>query len=542
MVSPSGYTFAPASNCEQFDKLFRPPYSLLAMHMKQARTLCATLLFASLVNARAACAQAVGIFEGQSDVGTVDPPGSAQFDASTGNYTLTSSGANLWGTTDGFHFVWKKASGDMALAADIDFPAKTGTHSEHRKAILIFRQTLDAGSAYADAALHGSGLTGLQFRRASGEATQSIELNIDTPARVRLEKRGDTFTMYVSLHGEPLHQSGAATKLHLDEPFYAGIGLSAHDAHAVETATFAHLEFTPLAAPAPVLYSTLNAIEIDPAAPRSTIAYAALGRAQAPNWSRDGGSLLFTQDGRLYTVSADGKGTPRAVDTGTASDCSGSHGFSPDGKWLAASCAMPGLTGRHVAIFPATGGAPRLVTANVGYFHSWSPDGKTIVFTRSGHGANNIYAISVDGGPETALTSVTGISDDPDYSPDGQYIYFNTDRWGGMQIARMKPDGSNVEQITFDNFHNWTPHPSPDGKSIVFISYPAEITTHAANKDIALRILSSSDNKIRVLTNLVGGDGTMNVNSWSPDSKRLAFVSYQLLPVEDRNAANATNK
>jgi Tol biopolymer transport system component len=137
---------------------------------------------------------------------------------------------------------------------------------------------------------------------------------------------------------------------------------------------------------------------------------------------------------------------------------------------------------------------------------------------------------------------VTGISDDPDYSPDGQYIYFNTDRWGGMQIARMKPDGSNVEQITFDNFHNWTPHPSPDGKSIVFISYPAEITTHAANKDIALRILSSSDNKIRVLTNLVGGDGTMNVNSWSPDSKRLAFVSYQLLPVEDRNAANATNK
>jgi TolB protein len=506
------------------------------MHSKQARALCAILLFASLLLGRTAYGQTLGIFEDQSDVGAVDPPGSAQFDASTGVYSLTSSGANLWGTTDGFHFVWKKASGDIALAADIDFPVKTGAHSEHRKAILIFRQTLDADSAYADAAVHGSGLTGLQFRQAKGDTTQSIELNIDTPSSVRLEKRGDTFTLFVSLHGEPLHQSGAAVKLHLDEPFYAGIGLSAHDAHAVETAAFSHLEFSQLGPPAPALYSTLQAIEIDPASRRSTVAFSMLGRAQAPNWSRDGSSLLFNQDGRIYTVSADGKGTPHAIDTGTASDCSGSHGFSPDGKWLAVSCAMPGMSGRHVAIIPSGGGAPRLLTVNVGYFHSWSPDGKTILFTRSGHGANNIYAIPVDGGGETALTNGTGISDDPDYSADGQYIYFNTDRWGGMQIARMKPDGSHVEQITFDNLHNWTPHPSPDGKSIVFISYPADVTTHAANKGIALRILSTSDNKIRVLTNLVGGDGSMNVANWSPDSKRLAFMSYQLLPAEGNSA------
>jgi Tol biopolymer transport system component len=511
------------------------------MHSNYARTLCATLLFASSLFVPAAHAQSFGIFEGQSDVGTVNPPGSAHFDASMGVYTITSSGANLWGTTDGFHFLWKKVSGDVALAADIDFPVKTGTHSEHRKAILIFRQTLDADSTYADAAQHGSGLTGLQSRQAEGETTQSIELNIDAPSRVRLEKRGDTFTMFVSLHGEPLHQSGAAIKLHLDEPFYAGIGLSAHDAHAVETATFSHLEFTPLVPPAAAqtlaLYSTVQAMEIDPSARRSTVAYTAQARAQAPNWSRDGGSLLFNQDGRIYTVSTDGKGTPQAIDTGTATDCSGSHGFSPDGKWLAISCSIPGMTGRHVAIIPSAGGAPRLLTTEVGYFHSWSPDGKTILFTRGGHGANNIYAISIDGGPERALTSGTGISDDPDYSADGQYVYFNTDRWGGMQLARMKPDGSHVEQITFDNFHNWTPHPSPDGKSIVFISYPQDVTTHAANKDITLRILSTSDNKIRVLTSLVGGDGSMNVANWSPDSKRLAFVSYQMLPGEETGSS-----
>jgi TolB protein len=497
------------------------------------RPVCTVSVFACSLGA-GVYAQSLGIFEGQSDVGSVNPPGSAQYSLATGVYTITSSGANLWSTTDGFHFLWKKASGDIALTADIDFPVKTGAHSAHRKAILIFRQSLDADSAYADAAQHGSGLTGLQFRMAKGDTTQSIELDIDAPSRVRLEKRGDTFTMFLSRHGEPLHPSGSSIRLHLDEPFYAGIGLSAHDAKAVETATFSHLEYEQLAPPAAssalTLYSTVQAIAIDPSSRRSTMVYTAPARAQAPNWSRDGSSLVFNEDGRLYSVPVDGKGAPQPIDTGSATDCSGSHGFSPDGKWLAISCALPGMTGRHLAIIPAGGGTPRLLATNVSYFHSWSPDGKTILFTRGDHGSNNIYAISADGGPETALTTGTGISDDPDFSADGESIYFNTDRWGGMQIARMKPDGSQVEQITFDSFKNWTPHPSPDGKSIVFISYNPDVTTHASDQDITLRILSTADNKIRVLTNLVGGNGSMNVPNWSPDSKRLAFVSYEKLP------------
>jgi len=149
----------------------------------------------------------------------------------------------------------------------------------------------------------------------------------------------------------------------------------------------------------------------------------------------------------------------------------------------------------------------------------------------------NILSISVEGGAETALTTGDGMSDDPDYSADGKYIYFNTDRWGGMQIARMLADGSHTEQVTFDNFNNWTPHPSPDGKSIVFLSYDKTVTGHPANKDIALRILSTADNKVRVLVNLVGGTGTMNVPNWSPDSNHLAFVSYQMLPAEDTGSS-----
>jgi TolB protein len=504
-----------------------------------ARSLCVCALCASLPGAPGAVAQSIGIFEGQSDVGSVTPAGSAHYDLNTGVYTVTSAGADMWSSTDGFHFAWKRAQGDVALTADIDFPDqfpdKAGAHNPHRKAVLIFRQTLDADGAYVDVAQHGDGMTGLQFRETKGDTTQSIELDLGAPKRVRLEKRGDAFTMLVSLHGEPLHASGATIKLHLDEPFYAGIGVSAHNPNGLETATFSHLEFEQLA-PAGDSGGLLSSLEtIDPAQRRATIVYAARANVQAPNWTRDGSALIFNQDGRLYTVTADGKSAPQALDTGNATGCNGSHGLSPDGKWLAITCTTPGSPGNRVYVIPAAGGTPRMVTANPdSYFHSWSPDGKTVLFVRPGSGPQkgtlNIYAIAAAGGAETALTTGTGVNDDPDFSADGQFIYFNTDRWGGMQIARMHSDGSQVEQMTSDTMHNWTPHPSPDGKYVVFLSYGPEVTTHAANKDILLRELSLSDGKTRVVRRLVGGSGTMNVPNWSPDSKRFAFVAYDLTP------------
>ncbi len=182
---------------------------------------------------------ALGIFEGQSDVGNVVPPGALAFDAASQVYTVSAAGANLWSTMDGFHFVWKKVSGDLALSADINFPASTGNPSPHRKAVLMFRQTLDADGIYADAAQHGSGMTALQYRRDRDATTQDIELNIDAPHRIRLEKRGDVITMFLSLHGEPLHQVGASIKLHLGWSFYAGIGVCSHNKDVTEKATFA---------------------------------------------------------------------------------------------------------------------------------------------------------------------------------------------------------------------------------------------------------------------------------------------------------------
>lgn len=493
------------------------------------------------VAAAQARGEALGIFEGQSDVGSVTPAGTMNYDPASRVYTMTSAGANLWTNIDGFHFAWKKMSGDVSLTADMDFPVTTGNPSPHRKAILIFRQTLDADGVYADAAQHGVGMTALQYRRARGAMTQDIELNIDPPKTVRLEKRGDNFTMFLSLKGEPLHQTGSTMKLHLEEPFYVGIGVCSHNKDVVETATFSNVELKQLAHPAAAvpmsLYSTLQTVSIDASAVRQTVVRTIRGHMEAPNWTRDGKTLIFNQDGHISKISADG-GDAKMVDTGAAIKCTGSHGLSPDGKWLAISCGMPDKPEVRVYIVPADGSAPRLVTPNPNsYWHSWSPDGKTILFVRPNQGSLIDYAIPAEGGEEKALTPLVGLSDDPDYSPDGQYIYFNSNRGGGtMQIWRMKPDGSEPEQITSDGMNNWTPHPSPDGKSILFLSYPAAITGHPANKDVALRILSTSDRSIRTLVNIVGGSGTDNVPCWAPDGQHFAFVSYQMLPTEENGS------
>jgi hypothetical protein len=498
-------------------------------------TLCIVALCAVLTP-HAARAQSVGIFESQSDVGSITPPGTSVYDPATGTYTLTSAGANLWGTTDAFHYLWKKASGDLTLTADIDFPYSAGDHNPHRKAILIFRQTLDAGSPYADAALHGVGLTALQYRRTDAGITEGLELNIALPHRLRIEKRGDTFTMYVAATpGAPLHQVGASAQIHLQEPFYIGIGLCSHDPNKTEKAVFSHvtMEKTEPLPSALALFSTLNTIGDDHDARRAEIVASTQGHMEAPNWTHDGKMLIFNQDGKIMTVPVDG-GTPQPLYIGDATHCNGSHGLSPDGTELAISCATPGKPESRVYIVPLAGGAPRLVTEHPNsYWHSWSPDGKTIVFTRPDRGSSNIFAISVHGGEEHALTTGAGISDDPDCSPDSQFIYFNSDRGGTMQIWRMHPDGSSPEPITTDDFVNWTPHVSPDGKSMVFISYGKGTAGHPANQPIALRIMTLEDRRIHILFNLTGGSGTMNVPSWAPDSKHLAFVSYQMLPSEE---------
>jgi TolB protein len=176
--------------------------------------------------------------------------------------------------------------------------------------------------------------------------------------------------------------------------------------------------------------------------------------------------------------------------------------------------------------------AARLITPDSpSYWHGWSPDGKTLAFCGERNGEFDVYTIPAAGGAETRLTTAKGLDDGPDYSPDGKYIYFNSVRTGLMQIWRMKPDGSDQEQVTSDDYNNWFAHISPDGKWMVFITFQKDVEGHPANKDVMLRLMSlSGDKKITTLARLFGGQGTINVPSWSPDSEELAYVSYELVP------------
>ncbi len=473
--------------------------------------------------------QPVGIFENHGDIGTVLHPGVATYDDANKSYTLAGSGENMWLSTDAFQFVWKKVSGDVTLTADISFIG-AGVNP-HRKAVLMVRQSLDADSAYADLALHGSGLTSLQYRDGKGAATHEIQANISAPKRLRLEKRGEYVFMELAGEGEELHMAGGSTRVPMDGSFYVGIGVCSHDKDVVEKAVFSNVAITTApqkSSDEAKLYSTLETVAIS-STDRHVI-YVAPERFEAPNWTPDGTALIFNRNGRIERIPVEG-GKPEIIDTGFAIHCNNDHGISPDAKWLAISDQSQEDDRSNVYIVPIGGGAPRRITQkSPSYWHGWSPDGKTLAFAGERDDEFDIYTIPAAGGEETRLTTAKGLDDGPEYSPDGSYIYFNSVRTGGMQIWRMKPDGSGQEQITSDDFNNWFPHISPDGQRMVFLTYDKSVTGHPENKDVMLRLMSLSDKKVTVLAKLFGGQGTINVPSWSPDSTQLAFVSFQLKP------------
>jgi WD40 repeat protein len=477
------------------------------------------------------------LFESHGDVGDVRHEGSAAHDAAKGTYTLTGSGENMWAAADGFQFAWKKVSGDVSLAADISFPETGG--DPHKKAVLIVRQSLDADSAYADVAVHGNGLTALQTRDEKGAATHEIQSNTSGPKRVRLQKIGSYVYMYVSGaggSGDDLRFGGGSMRVKLEEPFYVGIGVCAHDKDATETAVFSKVDLV-TGAPAPVrqpsLYSTLETITVSSTDRRVVRVFP--GRFEAPNWTPDGTTLVFNGNGRLQKIAVGG-GDVQLIDTDFATRLNNDHGISPDGTLLAISDQSQEERRSIIYTVPIEGGMPTRVTqASPSYWHGWSPDGKTLAFAGERNGNLDIYTIPADGGPvesskETRLTTEQGPDDGPEYSPDGKYIYFDSGRSGTMQIWRMRPDGSGQEQVTSDDYNNWFPHVSPDGQRMVFLTYDKDVSGHPENKDVLLRVMTLDDRRVALLAKLLGGQGTLDVPSWSPDSRRLAFVSYQLIP------------
>jgi TolB protein len=267
---------------------------------------------------------------------------------------------------------------------------------------------------------------------------------------------------------------------------------------------------------------------------------------EAPNWSPDGKYLLANSGGVLYrfTLDADGKAQPQKLALDGAYQCNNDHGITRDGKLLAFSAKFGSSSDSQVFVASSDGTKPRLLTPNSpSYFHGWSPDGKWLAFVGKRSDYFNIFRAPVEGGSEQRLTSSPVADDGPDYSPDGKWIYINSDRSGTWDIWRFPPEGagprdSKAERITSDELEDWFPHPSPDGKWLVFLSFPKGTPGHNVKTNLQLRMMAmppaaaghGAGGSIQSLAQIFGGQGTINVNSWSPDSKRFAFVTYELLP------------
>jgi TolB protein len=475
----------------------------------------------------------MGGFEEEINIGKIKFPGSAVYNSENNSYLITGSGENIWFNEDAFFFVYRKVEGDLELTANIEWV--TERKHEHRKGGWMIRAGLEADDPYVDFMSHGDSLISLQYRRTKGDSTIQIQSPVRAPATMLLEKHGNQYTLSLTKKGK-FYPIGTIS-VELKGELYAGLAVCSHDSTDSQTAVFSNVGFKEtenIPYEERVVESTLEVIDIETGV--RSIVRRAKEHFEAPNWSRDGKTFYYNKEGRIYTLPVEG-GTPGLLNTRFTYKCNNDHGLSPDGKELVIS--NHGKDGKsRIYLFPIEGGEPKLITVlGPSYWHGWSPDGKTLAYCAERDGEYDIYTISVDGGEEKRLTTAKDLDDGPDYSPDGKYIYFNSVRTGQMKIWRMKTDGSEQTQVTpNDEYGDWFAHPSPDGKWILFLSYDKSVEGHPPNKDVVLRIMPVSggepDYRLagpKVIAELFGGQGTINVPSWSPDSKKVAFVSYRLV-------------
>ena len=482
----------------------------------------------------------VGLFTTHGDIGAPAIAGSTTYDSTIQTYRMTAAGVNLWGASDQFQYAWNKIKGDFIVRARVEFVGQ-GV-DPHRKFGWMVRSTLETDSAYADACVHGDGLTSLQYRRTKGAITEQVVLDIRGGDVVQLERRGNTY-VFSSAHFGETFVTGAMADLKLGEEVHVGLFLCSHNAQVKEEAIFKDVRIIRPPKTGYVPYRDYIGAQLEILSVytgKLEMVHSSPEQFEAPNWMQDGRTILLNVSGpgpnkghlKTYDL-VTGKSAP--FDTGFATKNNNDHVPAFDGKQLAISHHSADDGGRSVIYrLPATGGAPVRVTPKApSYLHGWSPDGQWLVYTggrkpsAEGPDKYDIYKISINGGEEIRLTDSPGLSDGPEFSPDGKYIYFNSTRTGLMQLWRMKPDGSGQEQITNDAFNNWFPHVSPDGKWIVFLSFGQDVKAddHPYYKHVYLRMMPAGGGQSRVIAYVFGGQGTINVPSWSPDSTRIAFVS-----------------
>jgi TolB protein len=478
-----------------------------------------------------------GIFQHSGDIGNPKNSGTTTYDESTQIYTLKGAGYNIWFDRDEFQYAYNQLKGDFILTANFEFVGK-GVES-HRKVGWMVRESTAEDAVHMSAVYHGDGLTVMQWRVGKGQAMRDPEDEIFSTKKnvqvVQLERKENTFTMRVAYWGESLQEVGSHEMKNMPDDVLAGFFICSHNPDVVEEAKIWNVRIDQPVAESYNPYEqgflgsrleTMNVFD-----GKRKVIYEAEQGFEAPNWMPDGDRLLFNSGGKLYTIPVNG-GEPVSFNTGFADRLNNDHGISFDGKKLAISHHLEGLPGGGSTIYvlPITGGEPRQVTERTpSYWHGWAPNNKEVVYVaQRDTSVYNIYRKNIDGGQEEQLTfNKRAHVDGPEYTPDGKYIYYNSSITGTMQIWRMKPDGSAQEQITWDENQDWFPHISPDGKWIVYLSFQPEVEAndHPAYKRVEMKLMPASGGVPRVIAYLYGGQGTINVPSWSPDSKHISFMS-----------------
>ena len=469
-----------------------------------------------------------GIFTTSKDIGNPKLSGSVDYNKSTQTYTLKGAGENIWGARDEHHFCYNKLKGDFILTANFKFE---GENEAHRKMGWMIRASEDYNAVMCGAFVHGDGLTALQWRERRGAMMENPQDEIWAPKSyyeiIQLERQGKEFIMRAANHGEPLQIIGRKVLDFMPDEVLGGLVICSHDENVVETAYAWNVRID---RPAIASFRPGSRLETMNVFDRVRKVIYEDKNFEAPNWMPDGKKLLINMNGLAYTIPIEG-GELEKVNTGSAARLNNDHCISFDGKMLGIS--HDDGKGSNIFVLPLGGGEPQRVTDQApSYLHGWAPNNKEVVYVaqRDGIKIYDIYRKNIKGGAEVKLTNNKKNEhvDGCEYSPDGKYIYYNGSVNGGtMQIWRMKSDGSGKEQLTFDEYNDWFPHISPDGKWMVFISFlpDIELNSHPPYQRVMLRLMPVSGGAPKVIAWLYGGQGTLNVNSWSPDSKSISFVS-----------------
>ncbi|MCV9386341.1 SMP-30/gluconolactonase/LRE family protein [Reichenbachiella ulvae] len=475
--------------------------------------------------------QSLGIFDNHLDIGSSKNEGFAFYDASNQTYTLGGSGVNVWGTNDQFHYLWTTIQGDFILRAEVEFHGQ-GV-DPHRKAGWMVKNDLESNTAHVNACTHGDGLTSLQHRKeTNGETSEKVSQD-SSVQMIQLERRGDTFIMSTAQFGsEPTEVQ--LDSMPMDTEVYVGLYVCAHNPDITETVTFRNVR---ISRPAPedlvpyqdYLGSRLELLDIETG--HRTLLTESAHSIQAPNWTPDGQTLIYNSKGRLYNYDLE-SGNISSLNTGFAINNNNDHVLTFDGTKMGISHHNADDEGNSSIYYLPIEGSDqpiKVTKSGVGasYLHGWSPDESKMIFTGHRKGQYDIYQVDVKTGKETQLTNEKTLDDGSEYSPDGKYIFFNSVRTGTMQLWRMDANGKNPKQLTFDEYNDWFPHVSPDKKWIVFISFPKDINPndHPFYKRCLIRLMPHEGGEPKVIGYIYGGQGSMNVPNWSPDSKKIALVT-----------------